>query len=293
MHEQQVAPGSQIRTQRFQGGIRKKKRKKVSTRSGEKCWTNLYNELKEGTTHILSPSHIPYSAQHLMTTEIQRLLERSCFYFATKYLPNILQVRKWISPEAGELSKWILILEKHYIELSKHCANIESEASLRSLFAQVNTLRHSAVHRLPFTATEMIGKVQSSARFAAVVGDEDLSLRLTTLYHELETKNNAFELDKTLLYEKYTQKVQEVYQRRNQLEQMEKSALATVIGKHKSNELRVGALFEGCARKMMDVCQIAKDEYRGNEFGPIPTEIHDFDWDESDNEAFYNIAINT
>lgn len=54
---------------------------------------------------------------------IQQVLEESCFAFAKKWLPSVLQKRGWDCAAVCELTKWLPMLRKHVKRLpSGHIA---------------------------------------------------------------------------------------------------------------------------------------------------------------------------
>jgi hypothetical protein len=215
--------------------------------------------MKESAVRPLCPAYVLYQVQHIVLGTTQRLLEECCFYFATEWLPKILQEYTWGCPEAGELNKWTRILKKYCNKLPQHAFDNGDRLPLNHLFSSVDKLRHSAVHRLPLKATELIEMVMTGARFASVLRDQYRAAQLTQLCQELEDKIRTFEADQALLEKRLAKELREIFKSRTQPIGLEESVV---------REAEPDSLVE--------------HERISNQ-----SDIDEFGWDEADNEALY------
>jgi hypothetical protein len=99
--------------------------------------------LLAGTIYRAAP-YLPFKLQHDLLTTVQTLLEEACFYFAQKWLPEVLKRRDWDTPEQGELTAWWNIF--------KDCCVPEYAVAFHGLgvaqiFRSCREIRNNAVHR--------------------------------------------------------------------------------------------------------------------------------------------------
>tara|TARA_R110002060_G_scaffold22703_8_gene30855 strand:+ start:269 stop:1000 length:732 start_codon:yes stop_codon:yes gene_type:complete len=87
---------------------------------------------------------LPYQVQHYILVMIQRMLEESCFEFATRWIPEVLHAKGWDCAEAVELSVWKAFLPT---VLPPNAIRPMSNYTLESALADAVRIRNSAVHR--------------------------------------------------------------------------------------------------------------------------------------------------
>lgn len=116
---------------------------------------------------------------------MQDLLEKACYSFAQRTLPNMLQREGWTCPESVELNKWARILRAN-----EHRLSAEGLRNLGSPFNTVldslATLRHTAVHRLPVTATKVEEFLLNAEALATLLQEEACADALTQLRREVQ-----------------------------------------------------------------------------------------------------------
>ncbi|OAL43717.1 hypothetical protein IQ07DRAFT_665787 [Pyrenochaeta sp. DS3sAY3a] len=114
---------------------------------------------------------LPFALQHRVMVELQETLEKACFAFAQKHMPDVLEQKGWDCAEAGELSKWPKVLTRQgspYLELVK-----EFEGEDEAVLAALPRLRNSAVHRQRLSANETLHFVIIGEGFANLLGDDE------------------------------------------------------------------------------------------------------------------------
>jgi hypothetical protein len=160
----------------------------------------------------LHPCYVPYGTQHLLLTTVQRILEESCFEFAKRWLPHLLEKRGWDCPAAVELTKWANFLGRHSEEL--RVVAFDRAIPLKTLLVRNHVLRHTAVHRLPTTARGISQLLQSAAELVSALYDHRRAAQLDTLKCEFDSKIKAMELNKKVLENQTTEKLQDIRRQR-------------------------------------------------------------------------------
>ena len=169
----------------------------------------------------LYPIYIPFKIQHLVLSRTQVLLEECCFRFTEKWLPEMLERRRWDCAEAIELHRWTNIVSKHLSKIPAHAFVNHSKTSVADVLKSVNKLRHSAVHRLSVTAKGVSEMIRSATRFATVLGNAACQQQLDELHQELEGKIRGLELNKNFLETRLEQEIDDITRQRRELDEKE------------------------------------------------------------------------
>lgn len=215
----------------------------------------------------LYPIYIPYTAQHFILSEAQRLLEESCFEFLGKWLPDVVAEKKWECAAAAELTESTRLLARHVARVPREAfVNLESgavagtgegaespAAALPQILAAASRLRHCAVHRLPSTARGVRGLCGSARVLAAALGDAGRAARLGAVCAELDAKIEAMKLSKNALEDAAADGLADIRRRREELDREEREVLARVVREDAENKAFMGALLrEEVARILGD-----------------------------------------
>ncbi|KAF2453301.1 hypothetical protein BDY21DRAFT_382199 [Lineolata rhizophorae] len=200
----------------------------------------------------LYPSYIPYKAQHLILTTAQRILEESCFEFAEKWLPTLLEERRWDCPEAGELNEWAYILRSRIGKVPAHAMDRQSDEHFRETLQAITRLKHTAVHRMPMTAKGINQLIQSAMNMAEALRDGPRANQFEDLHTEIESKIKSMELNKNDLEEKTATEVQQVRRQIEELRQKEKELVAKMVKDDEENKSLIGILLEEFIPRMFE-----------------------------------------
>lgn len=115
---------------------------------------------------------ISYTVQHRLLSEIQRILEEACFYFAKRRQLDILQTMSWDCPEAIELNVFMRKAGLSFVRFDEdgtaHCESY----SMSRLIASVSRIRHAAVHRERVTTTALEDMLYDSGDLLYFLGDD-------------------------------------------------------------------------------------------------------------------------
>ncbi|KAE8319899.1 hypothetical protein BDV41DRAFT_570816 [Aspergillus transmontanensis] len=172
----------------------------------------------------LYPSYFPYHAQHSILSQVQQVLEESCFYFTKKWLPSELERHGWDCAAAVELTKWTNLLMK--------CA-----PEFHARLAKVSGIRHTAVHRAPTTAIAIDAFIVSAMRLTEALRDTLRTSQLESLHLDIQTKIKAMEFSKNALEEELSRELEAIQRQREELDKKEVELQAKTIAN--DNEIKV------------------------------------------------------
>ncbi|KAI0912220.1 hypothetical protein F4823DRAFT_582210 [Ustulina deusta] len=141
------------------------------TESFDTCDNSNSSISKRRRSSLRSRSSVcfPLRTQDRILTHVQRLLEKACFDFGRRAMPEVLETRQWDCPEAAELNKWVPELRLRQGELFGGLGEIAQphDQLLRSLA----DLRHTAVHRVRINARSLELFLLNAEKFTALLGD--------------------------------------------------------------------------------------------------------------------------
>lgn len=230
----------------------------ATTAPTELTTTGGPDELLKDQIPSLYPSFIPYKAQHLILTAAQQLLEECCFDFAAKWMPSLLEQRGWDCAAAVELTKWTQILGKTHTTLPPNAiklANTNTTTSppmtIRDLVQPAQTLRHTAVHRLPTTARGIGRLLGGAVALADALQDHGRAAQLEQLKAEVDAKVRAMELSKNSLEDRAARVLRDIARRREELDRAERDLKATMLREDADNKALVGRLLEESVRSII------------------------------------------
>ena len=115
-------------------------RQSLSLRQSSKRLLNFNNkrpQRDERSPESAESSSLPFKHQHTVLNIIQKFLEEACFYFAQKWLPDLLKKKGWEIPEQGELHLWWRNIKNHRVPA--HAVNF-GDLDVESLSRQVGKI---------------------------------------------------------------------------------------------------------------------------------------------------------
>ncbi|KAK1996816.1 hypothetical protein LX36DRAFT_722330 [Colletotrichum falcatum] len=170
---------------------------------------------------LIYPSHLPYGTQHAILTTAQRVLEECCFDFADRRFPNVLRKQGWDCALAVELTKWDKILARGISQLPSDSTTL-SVFSIKDLLAPTRQLRHTAVHRLPATASGVREMLRAALRLTEALQDHTRAAQLQELISDVDEKIKTMELTKNVLEGRTPNQREEIRRGREDLDRREK-----------------------------------------------------------------------
>ena len=198
----------------------------------------------------LYPTYLTYQVQHELLNTVQRLLEECCYEWARRWIPDLLEERKWTCSEAVELSQWAKVLPRRFDKTNDQATSLESGDSLKSALVATHQLRHAAVHRLP-TSAKGIKKMLGHALFLAnALHDTTSTFKLDALLSEFDSKVRDMELHKNELENGLDDEMNEIQEQRAILEKREREAKANMIKQDGDNTRELSWLFAKSLRDL-------------------------------------------
>lgn len=161
----------------------------------------------------------------------------------------MLQDKGWDCAAAAELTKWTRILYNRSSELPQS-ALASSGSSLNKILMSTDTLRHSAVHRLPTTARGVSELIESALRLTETLQDYQRAAQLEELHSELNSKIQAMELNKNALEDEYAREMQEIRRQREELDKKEERLKVNMLAGDLENKLLIGLLLEDSVKRI-------------------------------------------
>ncbi|KAI1848975.1 hypothetical protein JX265_001306 [Neoarthrinium moseri] len=199
----------------------------------------------------LYPSFIPYKAQHLILNEAQRLLEESCFDFAQRWIPQLLEDKKCEAPCAIELTEWVRLLAHRVGKLPQGAID-QGELRAKEILFATSNLRHSAVHRLSTSARGIRDLIKSGVELASMLQDHARALQLEDFCREIDNSIQAMELNKNDLKNNTTTALQVLQKQREELDRQETEIFARMIKDDEENKGIIGSLLEDSVNRILN-----------------------------------------
>lgn len=196
----------------------------------------------------LYPSYLSYKVQHLLLSTAQRQLEGCAFEFANKWFPSLLTERGWDCAESVELTQWTRLLSERCCvsngniphDVPASAILNESEVPLDKIFLAVETIRHTAVHRLPTPALGILGMLGHATRLASTLGDRSCAAKLEDLYLETARHIQYMEENKDFLQTRCDAQIEDIARQRAELDRMEIEAGESMLKKDRESVVRIG-----------------------------------------------------
>lgn len=214
-------------------------------------------------TPSLYPVYIHYRSQHLVTTSIQKLLEKGCFEFAQQHFPQLLAKNGWDCPEAVELTEWTKIFSQHSAQLTSY---IKSAARPpHEIFDLLRELRHAAVHRLQKTAIGIERLAENAQLFLEALNDPFHSEKVSLLRQELRMAIEELQRNKDLLEGRLLAQTKDINARRAELDMWEEEAKNSMV---KDDLQCLNDISEGLEKTIREVSSHEPDGGKGK--GKMP-----------------------
>ncbi|KAI6710568.1 hypothetical protein JHW43_006898 [Diplocarpon mali] len=163
--------------------------KRENPTSNENVWTRTISQ------PVLSPSpsqssihksyelSLPYQVQHHILVMIERMLEESCFEFASRWIPDMLHAKSWDCAEAVELSTWKCFLPT---SLPSKAIRPKSNYTLEAALGDAVRIRNAAVHRHLCDNAEIRRMALQAQDLMYMFADGTRQDKFHRLWHELK-----------------------------------------------------------------------------------------------------------
>ncbi|KAL8824418.1 MAG: hypothetical protein Q9191_005067 [Dirinaria sp. TL-2023a] len=197
-----------------------------------------------GDVPSLYPAYLVYEVQHKLLNKVQALLEQSCYSWAKKWVPALLEEQNWTCPEAVELLKWSKILPKRFGKLSSDATTLDSSGSLREILKATHILRHAAVHRVPTSAKGIEKMLKSALNLANALRDTRTRFKIEHILKDFQERVAVIELYKNQLENQLDQELCDIREQRAALDRREKEAKAEMKARDHEHTTKLSWLIE-------------------------------------------------
>ncbi|KAI0114084.1 hypothetical protein GGR51DRAFT_505449 [Nemania sp. FL0031] len=175
----------------------------------------------------LFPIYLPLRTQHRILTNVQSILEDTCFEFAQRAMPDILKKNGWDCSEAAELNLWVAEFLQRQSEFSNRAEGIGQP--LTKLLRSVSDIRHTAVHRICISARGLEHFLLNAESLATLLGDTTRLKSLTELRRSIQQATEELERNKHVLGSKLRETLKRVAAQRAELDRIEEIAIADMM----------------------------------------------------------------
>jgi hypothetical protein len=197
----------------------------------------------QNTAPSLYPAYFAFPSQHRIMTEVQALLERSCFAYGQTTFGEELERRGWDCPESAELNAWTPVLLEQQAKVNPELV-AQRGRSLSEIMNSLSHLRHTVVHRIRVTANRVYQFICDAENLAIILGDCKRSERLADLRRGLESTIDDINRNKDLLESRHVEILKHLAEERAKLLRQEKAAYEHLLAEDKRYQARVTAILE-------------------------------------------------
>lgn len=183
-------------------------------------------------------------------TATQSLLERACFDFTKTWLPRMLLEQRWTCPEAVELQVWTRSIVQARNSPSKLSLGTSLDTLSDSELTVTDWVRHTAVHRTPRTATDVLKMVMSATKLVNALRDATRAPRIDQLYHEISAAVEDMRQTKNVIKKSLDEELRVIDMCRAELDSRETEAIALSIRDNEHCDTSVAALLDQAVADM-------------------------------------------
>lgn len=191
------------------------------------------------------PLEFDFITGHSILIKTQEVLESACFRFAERAMPEILQKREWYCPESAELNLWAVEFLKRLKTFGKMASTPALPSRpLKELLPSIAQIRHHAVHRIPVTAKELEQFMVDGEILAQIFEDQTAINVMSRAKDQVQKAAAEMENRKNMLETRLAKVLQEVADKRAELDRIEEEAIADMQRKDKEHQLFAGACLQ-------------------------------------------------
>lgn len=189
----------------------------------------------------LFPLEFQFVTGYNILVKTQQVLELACYRFAEKAMPEILEKRKWHCPESAELNLWATEFLRRLGKLERKTSRPALPSRpLKELFPSIAQIRHHAVHRIPVTAKELEQFMADGETLVQLFKDSTAIPVMARARSEVHRAAAEMENRKNMLEARLIEVLQDVADKRAELDRIEAEAIADTQMKDKEYQLFAG-----------------------------------------------------
>ncbi|CCF40982.1 ubiquinol-cytochrome-c reductase cytochrome c1 [Colletotrichum higginsianum] len=205
------------------------------------------------------PTFLSYEAQHVLLTRTQEVLEKACFIYATRHMPQVLQARHWDVPECGELHIWARLLKTEAKTRFNNKDLPYPYLNWDSFFKSIVHLRHKAVHRKQLKGSDVELYLRDAEALTRLLCDDEGAATLARYREQTRRSLEQFEFCKKKLSTRFQAKMDVINARRAELDELERQANQHLVLADKEVQAKLGSDLKKAIMKS-EVPQIKKEQ---------------------------------
>ncbi|GJC94284.1 ubiquinol-cytochrome-c reductase cytochrome c1 [Colletotrichum higginsianum] len=205
------------------------------------------------------PTFLSYEAQHILLTRTQEVLEKACFIYATRHMPQVLQARHWDVPECGELHIWARLLKTEAKTRFNNKDLPYPYLNWDSFFKSIVHLRHKAVHRKQLKGSDVELYLRDAEALTRLLCDDEGAATLARYREQTRRSLEQFEFCKKKLSTRFQAKMDVINARRAELDELERQANQHLVLADKEVQAKLGSDLKKAIMKS-EVPQIKKEQ---------------------------------
>ena len=180
----------------------------------------------------LFPAYLTHGTKHRLLVQVQTILERACFNYIQKNLPDILKNKQWSCPESGDLLNWLA--ELYYGSLK---SQLDVASSLERILPSLVDIRYCVIHRISIRARRIAELLSDAKSLAKILGESTCAESLETLRSSTCSAIEELEQNKHFLSLKLARSLEDINAKRAELDHRERKVVAQVL--HEDIEYQV------------------------------------------------------
>ncbi|OIW30059.1 hypothetical protein CONLIGDRAFT_562822, partial [Coniochaeta ligniaria NRRL 30616] len=178
-------------------------------------------------TPSLFPVYLPFRTQHYLLLKVQAILERACFEFGRRIMPDFLKEHGWDCPECAELNLWAYDFLRHQDLFSEEERSVGKPYA--DLFRSVAHIRHTAVHRISLSAMGIEQFLLDAESLAMLLNNEECLNLLTKLRQSTQSAIEELERNKHVLRSKLEDTLKRVAAQRAEFDRLQNAAVTEMV----------------------------------------------------------------
>ena len=201
----------------------------------------------------LFPSYLSYTSQHKLLNTVQRVLEDCCYDWVSKWMPSLLEERKWTCSEAVELGRWTTVIPRRFDTFSFDATSVGSGEALRAVFSATHPLRHAAVHRLHTSVRGVERMLENALKLVTALNDTPRKSKLHDILGDFRSTMRAMEVNKNELEISLDKELGSIHQQRIALDKKEREARLVMFQQDREHTAQISSLFESSIRNLISI----------------------------------------
>ena len=201
----------------------------------------------------LFPSYLSYISQHKLLNTVQRVLEDCCYDWVSKWMPSLLEERKWTCSEAVELGRWSTAIPRRFDTFSSDATSLGSGEALRAVFLATHPLRHAAVHRLHTSVRGLERMLENALKMVMALKDTPREGKLHNILEKFRSTVRAMEVNKIELEISLDKDLGGILQQRIALDKKEREAKLGMFQRDREHTAQSSSLFESSIRNLIEI----------------------------------------